>query len=154
MLALGVVYNPSQGEVFSAIRGHGSFLNGKPIQVSSVKEPSLALSIVSPPMRMHDKAPDYFKLMEAVFLQTRDVRRFGSAAQDLCYVACGRADAFYEMGLHYYDIAAGMIILSEAGGRSSAFRESEILIKDGNIVATNGFLHNWYLQQIHDIMGE
>jgi myo-inositol-1(or 4)-monophosphatase len=152
-LALGVVFNPVQKELFSGVRGSGAFLNGNPINVSGVTDPSDAVSIIAPPRKNHERTSDYFRLMEDVFLHTRDVRRFGSAAQDLCYVACGRVDAYYEMGLHYYDIAAGMVILSEAGGRYSAFSDSEVLTEDGNILATNGNLQDWYSEKIHDTMG-
>lgn len=151
--ALGVVFNPVQNELFTAVRDSGAFLNETPIEVSRITNPSEAVSIIGPPRKSYDRTPDYFRLMEDIFMNTRDVRRFGSAAQDLCYIACGRVEAYYELGLHYYDIAAGMIILREAGGIYSAFSESENLIEDGNILATNGNLHDWYLEKIHDTMG-
>jgi len=154
VLSLGVIYNPCQNEMFYAAMGHGAFLSGKPIHVSEVQTPSLALSIISPPQRMREKAPIYFTMVETIFSKTRDIRHFGSAALNLCYVACGRADAFYEFGLKYYDIAAGLVILSEAGGRYSAFSESENVLETGNIVATNGHLQKWYRNQISHIMRE
>ena len=148
-LSLGVVYNPSQNEMFTAVAGDGAYLNGVPIEVSDIKIPGDAISVIAPPRKSYERTSDYFRLMEDIFLKTRDVRRFGSAAQELCYIACGRVDAFYEMGLHYYDIAAGMMILKEAGGMYSAFSDSETLIEDGNILATNGILHEWYAEKIH-----
>jgi len=154
ILSLGVVYNPCQNELFYAVKGHGSFLNGSPIHVSKVQDPSLALSIISPPLRMREKAPIYFAMVETIFSKTRDIRHFGSAALNLCYVACGRADAFYEFGLKYYDIAAGLVILSEAGGSYSAFSDSENVLETGNIVITNGYLQKWYRSQINHIMRE
>jgi len=153
ILSLGVVYNPVQNELFSAVKGSGAFLNGRLVSVSGVTDLSDAVSIIAPPRKSYEKTSDYFRMMEDIFLHTRDIRRFGSAAQDLCYVACGRVDAYYEMGLHYYDIAAGMVILSESGGRYSSFSDSEILSEDGNILATNGKLHDWYSEKIHDTMG-
>ena len=149
---IGVVYNPKQDEMFHAVKGGGAFLNYRPVKVSEIADPADSLTIVAPPFRSHDKAGIYFKLLESVFLKTRDVRRFGSAAQDLCYIACGRMDAFFELGLKYYDIAAGLIILSEAGGCYSSFTEGEDLLESGNIVATNGLLHQWYKKQINDII--
>ncbi len=152
VLSLGVVYNPCQDEMFYAVKGHGAFLNGKPIQVSQVQDPAFALSIISPPLKIREKASVYFTMMETIFMKTRDIRHFGSAALNLCYVACGRADAFYEFGLQYYDIAAGLVILGEAGGGYSAFLDSEDLLKTGNIVATNGHLQDWYRKQISNIL--
>ncbi len=151
-LSLGVVYNPVQNELFSALKDSGAFLNGKAINVSGITDPSSAVSIIAPPRKSYERTSDYFRLMEDIFLNTRDVRRFGSAAQDLCYVACGRVDAYYEMGLFYYDIAAGMVILHEADGRYSSFSSSDNLLKNGNILATNGHLHDWYSEKIHDNM--
>jgi len=154
VLILGVVYIPCQDEIFYALKGHGAFLNGKPIHVSEVEDPALAISIISPPSRIHEKAPVYFKMVETIFTQTRDIRHFGSAALNLCYVACGRADAFYEFGLQYYDFAAGLVIINEAGGSYSTFSKSEELLKEGNLIVTNGPLQNWYRKQICDILGE
>jgi len=153
VLSLGVVFNPCQNELFYAVKGHGAFLNGKPIQVSQVQDPALAVSLISPPL-MQEKVSIYFRMMETIFLNTRDMRHFGSAALNLCYVACGRADAFYEFGVKYYDIAAGLVILTEAGGSYSAFLDSENLLKTGNIVATNKHLQNWYKKQICNVIGE
>ncbi len=154
VLSIGVVYNPCQDELFHAVRGQGAFMNGNSVNVSQVQDPSLSLSIVSPPFRNHNKASVYFNMLETIFMQTGDIRRFGSAALDLCYLACGRADAFYEFGLKYYDIAAGLVILREAGGSYSSFLESEDIFVDGNLIATNGYLQNWYKKQICDILGE
>ncbi len=154
VLSIGVVYNPLQDELFHAVKGGGAFLNGKSISVSEVKEPSLSMFVVSPPFRNHGKAPVYFKLLETIFMQAGDIRRFGSAALDLCYIACGRVDAFFEFGLQLYDIAAGLVILREAGGSYSPFLESEDLFVDGNLIATNGYLQNWYREQICDILRE
>ncbi|RKX75090.1 MAG: inositol monophosphatase [Spirochaetes bacterium] len=152
-LSLGVVYNPVQKELFSAVKGCGAFINGRTINVSGITDPSSAVSIIAPPRKSYERTSDYFRLMEDIFLNTRDVRRFGSAALELCYVACGRVEAYYEMGLKYYDIAAGMVVLKEAGGRYSSFSHSENLIENGNILATNGYLHDWYSEKIHDNMG-
>lgn len=152
VLSLGVVYNPSQDEMFSAAKGYGSFLNGNPIHVSRVDNSKLALSITSPPFRIHNKLPLYLKIMESILVQTTDIRDLGSAALSLCYVACGRVDAYYEFGLKYYDFAAGLVILEEAGGSHSSFLESENLLIDGNIIATNGSLQNWYSKEIGKLL--
>ncbi len=153
-LAAGVVYNPSQDILYHALKGEGAFLNGKPIKVSGIRKPSDSVAIVAPPFRRHGKAALYFKILETIFAQIKDIRRFGSAAQDLCYIASGKIDAFFELGLHYYDIAAGLIILTEAGGEYSGFTIKENVIRDGNLIATNKFLHAWYKKQIRDIIEE
>lgn len=147
-LAVGVIFCPAQGELYHASAGGGAFLNGKPIAVSSVSSPADAISLVAPPLRIHERAPWYFSLMQKIFLQTRDDRNFGSAALHLAYVACGRADSFYEIGLKAYDVAAGFVILAEAGGRWSGFDPDEDPMATGRVLATNGKLHDWYLGQI------
>jgi len=148
ILCVGIVYNPLQCELFSAARGLGAFLNGKPIRVSEEADPAKAISITSPPLRMHDKAPWYFKLAQYLFLRTWDERNFGSAALHLAYLACGRVEGFYVLGLKLYDMAGGLVILTEAGGRYSSLFENEDVLSSGNLLATNGTLHNWYLDRV------
>lgn len=145
---LGLVYNPRQNEMFCAILECGAFLNGVRITTSQIEIPGEVISLISPPHRIHSLAHDYFLLLEKIFLQTRDIRNFGSAALHLCYVACARADGFFEYGLHYYDIAAGMIILSEAGGVYEAFSKDRKIPECGDIVASNGPMQSWYTTQI------
>ena len=147
-LSAGVIYNPRQKELFCAGRGTGAFLNGKPIRVSALADPADAYTIVSPHPRLHKGVPSFFDLMREIFLKSLDQRNFGSAALHLAYVACGRADAFLHLGLKLYDIAAGLVILTEAGGRYSGFFEGENVMETGNLVATNGILHDWYAAQI------
>jgi len=147
-LSVGIVYNPPKNELFSAIRGQGAWLNGKPIRVSEVDAPGEALTIAAPPLRLHDRAPAYFAALQHVFLQTRDMRDFGSAAQDLCYIACGRGEAFFEVGLKDYDIAAALVILLEAGGSYRGINPTENPRLTGNILATNKKLQQWYEKQL------
>ena len=147
-LSIGVIYNPRQRELFWAGRGIGAFLNRNPIHVSCLSDPSDAYTIMSPHPRLHKEAPFFFNLMKNIFLVSMDLRNFGSAALHLAYVACGRVDAFLHQGLKLYDIAAGLVILNEAGGRYSGFLEDENVIETGNLVATNGALHDWYISQI------
>ncbi len=151
-LVAGVVYNPSQDTLYHALKGTGAYLNGKPVRVSGIMKPADSVAIVAPPFKKHDEAALYFKVLETIFTQIKDIRRFGSAAQDLCYIASGKIDAFFELGLHYYDIAAGLVILTEAGGKYSGFTPGENVIRDGNIIATNGHLHDWFTKQISDII--
>ena len=147
-LTAGVIYHPRQGELFWAGRGMGAYLNEKPIHVSLLKDPADANTIMTPHPRLHKEAPYYFDLMQRIFLASLDLRNFGSAALSMAYVASGRAEAFLQLGLKPYDIAAGMVILSEAGGRYSGFNKDEDVLETGNIVATNGLLHDWYVGQL------
>jgi len=151
---VGVVFNPRQHELFTAVSGEGAFLNGQPIKVSSVDDPSVAMSLISPPHRKHWLAPQYFRMLQEIFVQTRDIRDLGSAALHLCYLACARADGFFEYGLHYYDIAAGMVILQEAGGVYETFVPSEHIPQSGDIIASNGKLQTWYANQIRDSLSQ
>jgi myo-inositol-1(or 4)-monophosphatase len=142
VLQVGVVYNPVRDELFAAVRGHGATLNGRPIRVSQTARPEEAITIVAAPLRRHERAPAYFEALAHVFVRTFDIRRFGAGAQDLCYVARGRADAYFELGLKEWDIAGGMVILAEAGGRCRGVRDGEDPLATGNLLATNGLLED------------
>jgi myo-inositol-1(or 4)-monophosphatase len=134
----GVVYDPLRQEIFSASRGGGAQLDGHRIRVS--KRTSLQQSLIATgfPYRANLKHIDrYLEMLRAVMLETAGVRRPGSAALDLCYVAAGRVDAFWELGLAKWDIAAGALIIREAGGRISDFRGGDGYLESGNVVAGN-----------------
>ena len=116
-LQLGVVYDPSLNECFSAERGQGAFLNGKRISVSKVKEMVKCLMVTGFPYDRQSE--DYFRALRLfghITSITQGVRRLGSAALDLCYVAAGRLDAYFELSIHPWDIAAAALIVEEAGG--------------------------------------
>ena len=115
-LALGVVMVPRQNEEFSALRGGGAFLNGKPIHTDEKTPLGETLAILVPPHRHHSLLHAYMERMERFYSFVSDMRSLGSAAISLCYVASGRCSVYYEIGLHIYDIAAGAVILTEAGG--------------------------------------
>lgn len=142
----GVVYNPLADELFSALKGEGAFLNGRKIRVSATPELSSSLLATGFPYRIGDhwhRAMDLFKLF---YYRTRGVRRDGSAALDLCYVAAGRFDGFWEYDLHPWDVAAGMLIVAEAGGKCSDFQGKPSAIDDGQILASNDHIHRQMLQ--------
>ncbi len=117
---MGVVYNPYADEIFTAVKGEGSFLNGKRIHVSDRElSDGLALVGTSP---YHSENSDYtFELIRKVFDNCRDIRRSGSAAIDICQIACGRCELFFEQALQPWDYAAGYLILTEAGGIAKTF---------------------------------
>jgi myo-inositol-1(or 4)-monophosphatase len=139
-VVLGVVHDPMRGETYVAERGGGAALNGEPIRVSDTDEPIRALLVTGFPYDRADM-PAAVELFGRLTQLTQGVRRLGAAALDLCYVAAGRLDAFYERGLHAWDIAAGSLILEEAGGRITDYRGRKLDLEDGEIVASNGLLH-------------
>jgi myo-inositol-1(or 4)-monophosphatase len=120
---VGVVYDAARGELFSASKGGGAFLNGKAISVSSQEQPGLALCATG-----FGYEPEIRRRQAAVCAwmtpRVRDIRRSGSAAIDLCSAACGRVDAYYEFGLNDWDRAAGILIVREAGGRAEVLESS------------------------------
>lgn len=145
----GIVYNPYYDELFFAVKGKGATLNGKPIHVSS--SATLAESIVSVGTMPYvkDQADLTFRQIKNVFLRTQDIRRIASAALDLCYTACGRQDAYFEPFLKPWDFAAGMVILTEAGGRVTDYEGQPVFPdKMTKILASNGLVHQEMLETI------
>jgi myo-inositol-1(or 4)-monophosphatase len=137
----GAVYDPCRDEMFSGGRGLGSFVNGKPLCVSSVDKLSGGLIMTGFPYGVRQKMKSAMSQFEAFLFESQAVRRGGSAALDLCYVALGRCDGFWEMDLHPWDTAAGLVILEEAGGRISDFAGNPFSIYGKQIVASNGKIH-------------
>src|SRR5947209_1598185 len=137
----GVVYDPIRGEMFSAERGSGAWLNNRRIRVSQAKR--LADSLAStgfPSRKRHHNVNIHFYLQMA--MASHGVRRTGSAAIDLAYVASGRLDAFWEFGLNPWDMAAGILLVSEAGGRVSDMNgASHVMPASRHILADNGLVH-------------
>jgi myo-inositol-1(or 4)-monophosphatase len=134
----GVVYDPFRQEIFSASRGAGALLDGRRIRVS--RQHSLAQSLIATgfPYRANLKYLDaYLGMLRDVMTESSGVRRPGSAALDLCYVAAGRVDGFFELGLSKWDIAAGALLIREAGGRISDFQGTDRYMDSGHIVAGN-----------------
>jgi myo-inositol-1(or 4)-monophosphatase len=139
-VVLGVVHNPMGEETFVAERGRGATLNGDPIRVSGTDELIKALIVTGFP---YDRAemPEALELFGRLAASTRGMRRLGSAALDLCYVASGRLDGYYERGIWPWDLAAGSVILEEAGGKLTNYRGGELDLAGREIVASNGRLH-------------
>ncbi len=139
-ITLGIVYNPFSEELYTAAAGQGAYRNGIRIRVSDTA--CLEESLLSYGSNPYDKAGAHalFALYERIFTACSDFRRSGSAALDLCYVACGRLDAFLEPNLKPWDYAAGTAILREAGGKIGTWKEGEALkhLKNNDIFATNG----------------
>ncbi len=146
-MRLGVVALPRQNEVFSAIAGKGAFLNGERIHTEENGDMKKSLALLVPPHRIHQYLDGYMAKMRKLYEVISDVRSIGSAALSLCYVAAGRCDMYYEIGLHIYDIAAGALIVKEAGGAVTYINDDEDFIE---IVASSDRNHRKYLEIIND----
>ena len=141
-VAYGVVYNPFTEEMFAARRGGGAFLNGRPIHVSD-RDMSHAITMCGSTIYDRRFTDRSFSLMRRLYDLGLDFRRFGSAELDVCYVACGRAEVFFECRLSPWDYAAGSLILTEAGGKITRLDGSPIdPYRGGSVWATNGVCHS------------
>lgn len=147
-LVIGCVYMPDNDEMFLAVRGHGATLNGKPIHVSEIDDPHQAIAHLGYGHRILENRRRTMALLPDLFDRISDIRRFGSAAYALCCVACGRSETFFELGLHIYDVAAGIVIVEEAGGCCTGWPGEEDCKVTGNILATNGHLHPFMTEQL------
>ncbi|MBU9888822.1 MAG: inositol monophosphatase [Candidatus Omnitrophica bacterium] len=140
-LEMGGVFDPFRKELFFAERGKGAVMNGKKIRVSKVPALSDALLATGFPYDRDKNPDDYLAMLRAFITRIQGVRRGGSAAIDLCYVACGRFDGYYEMKLSPWDKAAGMIMVQEAGGRLTDFSGNPLTLLGIQNLATNGRIH-------------
>jgi myo-inositol-1(or 4)-monophosphatase len=152
-LAVGAVYDPNRRELFTAERGHGARLNGLPIRVSTAAETLIdSLLVTGFHYGVHKDPGELMQLFEAFIRRSRAVRRLGSAAIDLCYAACGRVDAFYEMKLQPWDIAAGALIVQEAGGTISTVDGDPFRSRAGSVLASNGRIHQAMVDVIRGVL--
>ena len=140
-LVAGVIYDPMRDELYTAERGHGAWLNGKPMHVS--RTPDLAESLVATgfPSRKRHASPNIHFYHEFT-LRSHGVRRAGSAALDLAYVAAGRLEAFWEFNLNPWDTAAGILLVEEAGGRVTDFAGEQFQLNSNEVLASNGRIHD------------
>lgn len=145
----GIVYNPFIDDMFFAVKDCGAFVNDQPIKVTTNKKLSDSLISVGTSPYDRTKADETFRITKNVFDKCRDIRRSGSAAMDLCNVAAGRADGFYEMELQPWDYAASAIILQEAGGRISDWYGKPVdFLSKLPVVASNGYIHEELLEEL------
>jgi myo-inositol-1(or 4)-monophosphatase len=145
---LGVVYDPVREETFSAVRGGGARLNGAPVGVSDVSALERALLGTGFPYDRRERADEYLRFWLEAMRCSQGVRRGGSAALDLCYVACGRLDGFWEWKLKPWDTAAGRLIVEEAGGRVTDFSGAPHVLDGDETAASNGRIHEALLGMI------
>lgn len=140
-IILGVVYDVSKNELFSAAKGTGAFLNSEPIEVSKIGDLKKSLLATGFPCVREKALEENFVYFKEFIYQAQAVRRPGSAALDLCYVAVGRLDGFWELNLSPWDVTAGACIVREAGGKVTNFDSEDFNPEIKNILATNTFIH-------------
>jgi myo-inositol-1(or 4)-monophosphatase len=145
-----VVYDPTRDELFCAEAGRGAQLNGKAIHVSKIAQLKESLVSTGFPSHKRHKNPNIY-FYHQITLRTHGVRRAGSAALDLCYVACGRFDGFWEFNLNPWDTAAGVLIVEEAGGKVSSFDGSPFQLNSRETLASNGLIHDSLVHEFQEI---
>ena len=137
-VVLGMIYNPYTDELFSAQKGKGSYCNGQKIEVSGAETMEKCLIAIGTSPYYKEMAEENFKVFQAIFKDCQDIRRSGSAALDLAYVACGRIEAYFERKLKIWDYAAGMLLVREAGGQVTDYRGNDVDTEMiSNITAAN-----------------
>jgi len=147
---LAAVYDPNRRELFTAERGAGAFVNGAPLRVSDARTLVDAMLVTGFPYDVHARVAEIVGLFGAFVGRARAVRRLGSAAIDLCWVAAGRMDGFWETDLKPWDLAGGALIVAEAGGRVTDTEGRPFTSRAGQVVASNGHLHGEMLRVIRD----
>jgi myo-inositol-1(or 4)-monophosphatase len=140
-IIVGLVYDPLRRECFSAVKDHTAMLNGNEIKISAVEKLDRALLATGFPYDRRENADHYLTYFKAFMTRTQGIRRSGSAALDLCYLACGRIDGFWELKLQPWDTAAASFIIEQAGGRLSDFSGNKFTIWGNETLASNGAIH-------------
>lgn len=141
-IILGVVYNPMLNELFTAEKNKGAYLNNKNIKVSDIKELTKSLLATGFPYDVRTSPDNNIANFANFAVRAQAIRRAGSAALDMCYVACGRFDGFWEMKLKPWDTAAAWLIIKEAGGMVTGFNGKEFSLYSGETLASNGLIHD------------
>ncbi len=147
---LGVVYEINNNEMFYSWGGGKSYMNGEQIKATKTNNLKDSLIATGFPYYDYSRMDDYFMVLKKIITETRGVRRFGSAAVDLAYVACGRFDGFFEYGLNPWDVAAGAFIVQNAGGSVSDFSNKDNYIFGKEIVASNNKIHSKLMGIVKD----
>ncbi len=151
---IAAVYDPNRRELFTAERGVGAFLNGAPLTTSKARTLLDSMLVTGFPYDVHQRVDEIVGLFAAFVGRARAVRRLGSAAIDLCWVAAGRMDGFWESDLKPWDIAGGALIVAEAGGRVSGLEGQPFTSRGGHVLASNGYVHEEMLTVIRGFLGQ
>jgi myo-inositol-1(or 4)-monophosphatase len=149
---LGLVLDPIRGELFSATKGNGAYLNGYQISVSNTASLHESMVATGFPFKSKHMVDQYMETFKRIFNRVSDIRRAGSAALDLVYVAAGRVEGFWEMGLSAWDIAAGALLVREAGGYVSDFWGEGEFLRNGHIIAGTKKMHGFLLEQVRSVL--
>lgn len=149
---LGVVYEINRHECFYAMKGGGAYCNDTIIKVSSAKTLSESLIATGFPYYNFELIDKYMNALKELMQSTHGLRRLGSAAVDLCYVAAGRSEGYFEYNLNSYDVAAGALIVEEAGGKVTDFKDGRNFIFGRQIIATNGLIHQEFTEKVKPIL--
>jgi len=152
-MCAAAVFDPVRDEMFTAARGSGAFLNGEPIKVTRPGKLANALLVTGIPFRSLERLDNYLEVFRSFIGGSAGIRRDGSAALDLAYVACGRYDGFWEMGLSSWDVAAGSLLVTEAGGVVTDFHGRPDFIGSGDIIAAGPEIHAPMLAVVRDAYG-
>lgn len=147
-LEIGVIYDPTRDELFTAERGGGAMLNNRRIRVTKQNTMRGALIGTGFPFKTMDNIEPYLGMFKAVCADAAGIRRAGAAALDMAYVACGRLDAYWEIGVKEWDIAAGVLLVQEAGGVATDFSFNDKYLQSGNIITGNPKMHQLMYQII------
>ncbi|MDX2127616.1 MAG: inositol monophosphatase family protein [Chloroherpetonaceae bacterium] len=147
-IRVGAIYHPSAKELFTAERGKGAYLNNRRIKVTRNFRTFNLLLATGFPYKIQEQVDQYLALFKDFLLDSSGIRRPGSAAIDLAYTACGRFDGFWELGLNAWDMAAGALMVREAGGLVTDFDGNNHYLSKGHIVASNGKIHPWMLEKV------
>jgi myo-inositol-1(or 4)-monophosphatase len=153
-IILGLIYDPLRNELFSAEKGKGSYLNGNQVRISSNTEMENSLIATGFPFRQKDVIDNYLALFKIIFFKVSDIRRAGSAALDFANLSCGRCDGFFEIGLGPWDIAAGSLLITEAGGIVTDFAGGTDYLSTGNVVAGVPEVQRELLKDVQSVFGQ
>jgi len=153
VMELGVAYDPVRDELFHAVRGTGAFLNGQRMTVSETRDLGQSLLCTGFPYDVRKNLDDYLCYFQQFMVKGFAIRRLGSAVLDLCYLAAGHFDGFWEFKLHPWDVAAGSLMVTEAGGQVTAITGQPFSIYSKDILASNGFIHLQMIETVQGIKG-
>ena len=148
---LGVIYDPYRDELFYAEKGQGAYLNDRQIHVSKRTKLNHCLIATGFPFKNKNLLKLYWEMLSAIFMEVNGVRRTGSAALDLANIACGRFDGFVELKLSPWDVAAGSVIIQEAGGEITDFEGKNNYLEKGNVIASNKLIHEFLFKNVRKV---
>jgi len=152
-ILVGAIYHPMLKELFTAERGRGAYYNNHRVHVTKNYRSENLMLATGFPYKEYEHLETYLGALKDIIKETAGIRRPGSAALDLAYTACGRFDGFFEYNLNKWDIAAGALIVREAGGTVTDFKGDNGFLESGNIIATNGKIHVWLLEKLQQHFG-